>query len=72
MQNVTKSYIPKLSPSKFQAKNNNLGARNDNLDHPDEQHPPKVCGNDLLHGSLHTLTTLQDKMLTYHGIMYQY
>ena len=36
--NVTKSFVPKLSPSKSDS-------RKGNQDHPDEQQSPKVCGS---------------------------
>ena len=35
--NVTKSFVPKLSPSKSDSKGDQ--------DHPDEQQPPKVYGS---------------------------
>ena len=53
--NVTKSFVPKLSPSKFDTKGDQ--------DRPDKQHPDKVCSGNLLADCMHYSSTTQ------HGII---
>ena len=54
---MTKSFVPKLSPSKF-------GTKADQ-DHPDKPYPPKVYSGNLLTDCMHYCSTTQ------HGIIYK-